>query len=85
MIIIKANRRTDSGTSSGARDDAGGSSGVSRDTNSLPENMFAGWEPATEDSRLKKKNRKFKGKRIYQLGITVPEVDSEDAVPRRSA
>jgi len=86
MIIVKSQRATDSGSSSGARDDAGGSSGSPRDTSSLPENLFGGGgEPETEDSRSKKKNRKFKGKRIYQLGITVPEVDDEDAMPRRSA
>jgi hypothetical protein len=85
MIIVKSQRATDSGGSSGARDDAGGSSGARRDTNSLPENLFAGGEPETEDSKLKKKKRRFKGKRIYQLGITVPEVDDESVMSRRSA
>jgi hypothetical protein len=85
MITVKAYGRTELGSSSGARDDAGGSTGSPRDTASLPVNMFSSTEPNTEDSKGKKKNRRFNKKRIYQLGISVPEVNGEDVVPRSSS
>ncbi|MAG24864.1 hypothetical protein CMI47_04720 [Candidatus Pacearchaeota archaeon] len=85
MKIIKAYGRTELGSSSGARDDAGGSSGSPRDTKSLPANMFSDVEPETEGSRKKKKNKRFNKKRIYQLGISVPAIDDEDIVPRSSS
>ena len=85
MITVKAHGRTDLGGSSGARDDAGGSSGSPRDTKTLPGNLFGSHEPATEHSRTKKKKNRIGKKRIYQLGITVPAVNHEDATPSRSA
>ena len=44
MITVKAYGRTELGSSSGARDDAGGSAGSPRDTSSLPVNMFSNTE-----------------------------------------
>jgi len=85
MKVVNAYGRTELGSSSGARDDAGGGSGRSRDTKSLPSNMFSRNEPATENSRSRKKNKRFNKKRIYQLGISVPAIDAEDVVPRSSA
>ena len=85
MITIKTSRRTDLGTSSGARDDAGGSAGGPRDMKSLPGNLFGTTEPETEHSKTKKRKRKFGRKRIYQLGIDVPEVTDNDTIPTRSA
>ena len=85
MIIINAHRRTDLGGSSGARDDAGGSSGKPRDMQSLPGNIFSTNEPATEDSKSNKRKRKFRKKRVYQLGIDVPIVSDDDSIPERSA
>jgi len=86
MIIITSSILD--GTSSGSRDDAGGSSGKPRDTKSLAENMFTGSGPKTEHSRSKKKSKKKKSpfilERIYQLGIDVPVIDDDDSIPSKS-
>ena len=72
------------GTSSGARDDAGGSSGNPRDTKSLPGNMYMKNEPKTENSKSKNKKTRFTKKRVYQLGIDIPIVDNDNSISRKS-
>ena len=82
MIIITSSILD--GTSSGSRDDAGGSTGSPRDTKSLPGNMYSTNEPKTENSKLKKKKTRFTKKRVYQLGIDIPIVDDDNIIPRKS-